>query len=213
VATLSEYQALFDGCAGLPVRGEASTNYLSAAQRIIPLIQSMAPDMKIIASLRNPIDRAYSYYLMRQSQGVETRPFSEIMEAGLQGEMDVSIRLGLYAEPVAQYQQAFGRQQCLFLPYDLLQAEPLAFLREVFAFLGADADFQPDVRRRHNRADQWIKRGRDSAAATRLSDAEFARCLPLFEADLRALAPLVDFDPLVWLERASAAGSWMPRWS
>jgi len=64
----------------------------------------------------------------------------------------------------------------------------------------------------HNPAEQWVKRGGRSAAA-RLSDAEFARCLPLFEADLRALAPLVDFDPLVWLERASAAGSWMPRWS
>ena len=55
------YEKQFDRCAVEKLRGEFSTSYLytpEAAARI----HAAYPDAKIIAVLRNPIDRAYSQY-------------------------------------------------------------------------------------------------------------------------------------------------------
>src|SRR5262245_16436607 len=57
------YQDLFRGSQGSTAVGEASPSYLcdpAAAARI----KAAIPDAKIVISLRNPVDRAYSHYLM-----------------------------------------------------------------------------------------------------------------------------------------------------
>ena len=59
VRTLEEYTALFDGVTTETAIGEATPHYLVypvAAQRIRDLI----PGVRLIASLRDPVDRAYS---------------------------------------------------------------------------------------------------------------------------------------------------------
>ncbi len=63
VASESEYLGLFDNRRGEKCAGDLSPSYLYrelAADRI----QRFQPDAKIIISLRNPIKRAISHYLM-----------------------------------------------------------------------------------------------------------------------------------------------------
>src|SRR5689334_12703065 len=62
VTSLEEYQALFEKGAHHRARGEASSAYLyypTAARRL----RELAPDTKLILTLRCPADRAYSNFL------------------------------------------------------------------------------------------------------------------------------------------------------
>src|SRR5262245_47722132 len=57
VHTYDEYQALFDSAAGKDAIGEASTGYLCHPNA--PLrIHARLPNVKLIAILRNPVERA-----------------------------------------------------------------------------------------------------------------------------------------------------------
>ena len=68
---MEEYRAEFAAAVGKKVAGEASNSYLYsplAAERIKRYI----PDVKLIAILRDPADRAYSRYLQLVRSGRET---------------------------------------------------------------------------------------------------------------------------------------------
>ena len=69
ISDFGEYINLFKGGEHKKIRGEASALYLylkSATHEIYELI----PDAKIIISLRNPIERALSYFRMNIGQGI-----------------------------------------------------------------------------------------------------------------------------------------------
>lgn len=83
----AQYQSLFVNSAPLltpradqKIGGEYSTS--SLLHPLVPRrVRGRLPNIKLIVLLRNPIDRAYSHYIMSQRQGMEpTRSFDEIIE-------------------------------------------------------------------------------------------------------------------------------------
>ncbi len=50
---------------------------------VAPRIQECFPDARLIVILRNPVDRAYSDWLMRRASGADTLPFEEAVEEDL----------------------------------------------------------------------------------------------------------------------------------
>lgn len=135
------------------ITGEASPYYLFhplAPERIARLL----PDVKLIALLRNPIDRALSHHQHETRRGKETLPFAEALAAEedrLQGEAD-RIRhepgyrstahqwhsyrsRGCYMDQIAQWLPHFPREQFLFLLSERFYADPSAALRQVTDFL------------------------------------------------------------------------------
>ena len=44
------------------------------------MLESIGPSIKLIVVIRNPVERAYSHFLHRQSEGIETRSFLEALE-------------------------------------------------------------------------------------------------------------------------------------
>src|SRR5215212_6336788 len=54
------------------VTGESSPSYLFSAQ-VPARMAEVIPDAKLVALLRNPIDRAYSHYQMQVRRGTEER--------------------------------------------------------------------------------------------------------------------------------------------
>lgn len=136
--------------------GEATASYL-ADYRTPARARELLPDVKLIVSLRNPVDRAYSqyhYYRRRQTEPLET--FEEAIDAEeerLRGEEAREIenphynswrvyrwgylRSGRYAEHLARWLEAFPREQFLFLNFDTeLVPAPDATLTRVQDFLG-----------------------------------------------------------------------------
>lgn len=151
---LDAYLALYAGCPDDAVAGDASTSYLyseTAAQQI----HALQPGARIIAILRNPVDRAYSFYWYNRRSFVEDLSFEEAldsenrrMESGAHYRFHY-VNSGLYAGQIEKYLTLFGRGAMkIYLFEDLKDADRL--MREVFAFLGVHADLLVDTSRRFN---------------------------------------------------------------
>jgi hypothetical protein len=156
VTTLNGYQEQFRNASSAPAIGEASPLYLYSP-KAPGCIRRFVPDAKLIAILRNPIDRAYSAFLHLVRDGRE--PVTDFGEALRREEERIGdrwehiwhyTRMGLYHEQLTRYFQAFDRSQIkVYLYYDF-RTDPIGVLRDVFRFLGVDEGFVPDTSARHN---------------------------------------------------------------
>ncbi|MDN5855086.1 MAG: sulfotransferase domain-containing protein, partial [Actinomycetia bacterium] len=73
-----------------PLSGEASPYYLWDP-RIAGRVQAVAPNIKTIVLLRDPVKRAWSHYQERVANGVEPLPFGEALRlepTRLEGELE-----------------------------------------------------------------------------------------------------------------------------
>ena len=136
--TQADYEALFAGVRGERAIGEATDvymNYWSAAQRI----RAAVPEARIIAILREPVQRAFSiYHMNRRVAGTNAdRSFLEALAA------DIEIRRGFH-EGLARFYAAFPADRILVLNFDDMRADPAALVRRIFGFLGVDEGFVPD---------------------------------------------------------------------
>ena len=137
IRTLEEYTALFEAVTDETAIGEATPHYLvypHAAQRIHDLI----PQARLIASLRDPVERSYSVYQMNlRNRGVnEGVPFVEAMRT------DRNLR-ETYGDMLARYFALFPPEQLKVILLEDLEKAPQATIRELYGFLGVDPDFVP----------------------------------------------------------------------
>jgi len=149
VRNQSDYQALFNGSHGRVAIGEASPSYLCdayAAERI----SSAIPSAKIIISLRNPVERAYSHYLMDFHRGTEKLPFKQALEFDAArpikgwGQSAQYVELGLYARQVKAYLDWFGRERVMVILFEDLVRDTKGTMGQVAKFLAIDPDGFPD---------------------------------------------------------------------
>ena len=75
-----EYEQLFDGARGELALGEASPHYLYV-EKAPARIKALVPEMKLIAVLRNPVDRAFSSYLHLVRDALEPLDFGTALDA------------------------------------------------------------------------------------------------------------------------------------
>ena len=156
VTSIEAYKKLFQEVSSEVAVGEASTWYLhsiKAPERIKHYIH----DAKLIAILRNPVDRAYSAFMHARRE--EREPFSNFMEA-LQEE-DARIQnnwghlwrykhMSLYATQLKHYYKLFNRNQIKVYLHEDLNNNPANLLKDVFRFLGVEETFTPDLSIRRN---------------------------------------------------------------
>jgi hypothetical protein len=136
---------------GETAAGERSSLYLSspgAAQRI----HEALPGVKLIFTLRNPIERAWGNYRFTALNGLETLSFKKAIDqepqrmANMKGQFwnDVqpygNFYRGLYAEHLQEYYKYIPKERILLIKSERLSSEPEKTLREVFRFLGVDED-------------------------------------------------------------------------
>jgi len=136
------YLSLFDAAPPTSLRGESTPFYLynRDARRRIAVDR---PDAKLVAVLRDPVDRAYSNWMHLWMDGLE--PEADIVDAVLSEQSRVDAGwapfwhyqgLGMYGRQVADLLDHFPREQLLLLRYRELVDEPQQTLDRVFAFLG-----------------------------------------------------------------------------
>ncbi len=150
VTDLNRYQALFQDAGDALVVGEGSTEYLHNP-RAPERIKQTLPDVKLIAVLRHPVERAYSAYLMHRRMGTETlTDFETALRAGPQRTADGWLGMwdyfngGCYYTHLKRYYDRFPRDQIQVYLYEDLQADPVGLAQEVYRFLGVDTGFTPD---------------------------------------------------------------------
>ena len=115
-------------------------------------ISASFPRAKIISNLRNPIDRAYSNYILMRQDGDTTKTFEEIIQiamdeieknkAKLNDEVYIAdtfyqniLARGFYADQLKIWFEKFQKQQILIIPSEDLAQKPDQVLTKVFEFL------------------------------------------------------------------------------
>lgn len=164
VTDRAEYLALFDGVTTERAIGEATASYLQSATSA-GRIADVVPGARLVAVLRNPVDRAFSAYSMRVGQGIEDLSFAEAVAAeraggggaGGDGRRGRSyLGPGFYARHLGRYLERFPREQLSIHLYEDLSRDPVGLMAEVFGFLGVDASFVPEIAE-HNVTRQAVR--------------------------------------------------------
>jgi hypothetical protein len=152
------------------ITGEASPYYIFHPQ-VSARIAERLPQVKLIALLRNPVDRAYSHYWHVVQLGHEPLSFEEAVRhepIRLEGERErllqdaryhsVAYRRysylarGIYVDQLETWTHVFPREQILILCSEELYADPATGLGQTLAFLGLPGHEITEYRR-HNHAD------------------------------------------------------------
>lgn len=156
ITNYEDYKALFSDAATQKAIGESSPIYLYS-EKAPERISHYLPDAKLIVILRNPIERAYSHYLMLVRNGVE-KPNQFIQAIQNEGERDKNRLLpaipyisgGFYYSQLSRYFDRFGVDQIKIYLYEDLVADSTALLKDIFKFIDVSPDFEPDVSTKHN---------------------------------------------------------------
>ncbi len=144
--TFEDYEAMFSGVTDEIAIGEASPQYFrcpNAAKRI----HEALPDIKLIASLRNPADRAYSGFLMRTRRGEPVRSVSEELTAD-----SSHVKEGFYYRRMKRYFDLFPKEQMKIILFEDFKRNPAGVVKDLYRFLAVDTGFEPDTTTRHNPA-------------------------------------------------------------
>ncbi len=165
---------------GLPTAvGEGSPYYLYHPQ-IAARIAGCLPTTKVIALLRDPVDRAISHHQHELARGFEKLPLGAAIDAEesrLEGEHEkmaadptyVSFAdmhfsyaaRGHYAEQIERYHHHLGRDQVLVLDQRQLLAEPEKTVRRAFDFLGIppveDGEYPTYNKREYDKGDAEVR--------------------------------------------------------
>ena len=130
--------------------GSPGTDVAQVARRI----RDTVPDAKLIAILRDPIERAQSHHRMVVHRGREQRSFEQAARELLEPEMLRRAReeppnvqpylvQGEYGRILSAYLALFPREQLHVLTTQELREAPGETMRAVFAFLDVDEEHVP----------------------------------------------------------------------
>ena len=139
-------------------------------------IHERLPSVRLIAILRDPVERAYSHHIQETRLGFESRPFAaavdELIQPGALAHSrsqstrtDCYVVLGEYGRILKAYYDVFPRDRILVLFTETLAREPLQVLRRIYGFLGVTPDVEPrNLGKRYNVSAAEVKLSRISPA-------------------------------------------------
>jgi Sulfotransferase domain len=123
--------------------GEVTADYLYYP-RALERIAAYNPKMKIIISLRNPTERAFSQWNMRREKNQEPLEFVDALkkdqETGLAKNPrgNAYIARSLYAPQLEKVFTLFPRDQVFVLKYEDFRADPFPIVDQIFDFIGVE---------------------------------------------------------------------------
>jgi hypothetical protein len=157
VDDLDAYLDLFRPAGKDQLLGEASTWYLYFYQTTVANIRRIYKDksesLKILILLRNPVDRAWSHYLLKRRNGEESLPFEAAIEPEVVRQREEKhfaagfdyIGFGRYFRQVESYLANFPRLKMLF--FEEMREDLPRATREVCDFLGVEAPVEVKEKR------------------------------------------------------------------
>jgi len=203
ITKIEDYLNLFQGVENQLAIGEASPLYLyspSAAERIRHYI----PETKLIAILRNPVERAYSQFLMFVRDGRE--PLSDFAEAFEQEETRMRnnwewawqyTHIGFYYVQLQRYFDKFDHSQIRVYLFEDFNTNPVGVLQDIFQFLGVNEEFIPDMSVKHNVS--LIPKDKNPDELMLRPEVR-RRLVQLYQEDIFRLQDLLQRDLSTWLK-------------
>jgi hypothetical protein len=180
------------------IAGEATSDYVywpPAMERIA----RYNPAMKIVISLRNPADRAFSHWNMRRAINQEPLDFLPALQRdnetviepfSLNARRYAYVDRGRYFHQIERVFRFFRREQVLIIKYENFRKDYLRTMTNVFGFLGVEP-----LRRLRNKERNVGPYQRNMTAEER------AAISAIFADDVRKLEALLGWDCSDWLPR------------
>lgn len=179
--------------------GEVCQSYLSNQQAPERIHTSLGPDVRLMVTLRDPVERAFSHYRYAIRQGKRLGTFQDALRSRRS-----LITQSRYGSQLRRYLRYFDKANIYVAVFDDLRSDPQAFLDHLLAWLDVPAmELQPAHRAARlpasrprstpaagavRRAAKWA-RDRDAAALVgRLKRSALVERLlytPIAEADSR----------------------------
>ena len=124
------YLRFFCDCPRALPAGEICASYFSTVEAV-QRIRQVAPQCRIICTLRDPVERLYSFYKLMRHDGRTWRSFEEGLERH-RGWLE----RGGYAASLERWRLAFGAERVLVCFYEDLATDPEAYLGRICDFIG-----------------------------------------------------------------------------
>lgn len=194
----ADYEALFDSAGPGALCAESTPLYLynrDAVRRI----RSTIPDSRLIAIVRDPVERAYSNWAYLRSAGRE--PVDDFIRACDEEDSRIAsgwashyhyVGLGLYGTQFEHLFTHFPRDQVLVLDYQQLVDEPILALDRICEFLHVGRGILSEIPQENVTAHG--NRPRHSP-----DPQQRLELLPRFEDDIRLLGSILGEDFTGWL--------------
>jgi len=153
IDTLKKYEDLFKQKEGV-FYGEGSVSYLFY-KHVAEDIKKYNSKAKIIIMLRNPIDRAYSHYLMDYRLGLVNDSFKDIINKTSKHKnahmfYQQYIEVSEYTEQVKRYLNVFDSDNILLIDYEDFKNNVSGTVDTVYSFLDVSIEFCANVNKKHN---------------------------------------------------------------
>lgn len=154
------------------------------------------PEMRIIISLRNPIDRAYSHWAMEKSRQKERLTFEQAIEKEeerartalpQQDRIYSYLDRGYYSSQIKRLWRWFGRKQVLILKQEDLIKNPKNTLNKICSFL--------DVARYENIDTITSNQGQYNS---QLPDSMRQQLLKMYSGEITTLENMLNWDLNEW---------------
>ncbi len=146
-----KYLELFRGVKDEKAIGEISPLYLYSP-KAPGRIKHYIPNVKLIAILRNPVERAFSAYVYLLGESREScKDFAQALSLE---EKRISANwewiwhyqnLGFYYKQLKRYFDTFDHEQIRVYLFEDLHKNPVGLLQDIFQFIGVDNSFVPNT--------------------------------------------------------------------
>jgi hypothetical protein len=196
------------------LRGTITPHYMQgwhdASTRLVAeRIAGLLPEVRIVALLRDPVERARSQHAMAIARGLEHRVAEQALAESLRvqvlgrariapGDTNTYLVQGEYGRILGEYLSLFPREALHLELSDSLSSDPGGVLRRVLEFLGARADYRPAAPSRRSFAGGREPRVEDRELTTLLRSIDAIRGEERDTAQLAAARAWVaehDLDP------------------
>lgn len=146
------YLEHFSKCNGKKVRGEVCPAYMYWDYVPERIRNVLGTDVKLIFILRNPVDRAYSHYLMNFYRfGIEKEAFvyalnlepQRISKSWKDRHLYSYVNRGFYAKQISRYLEFFPRDNMKFIIFEDFLRNKETIIRELFNEVNCNFDLLP----------------------------------------------------------------------
>jgi hypothetical protein len=133
------YMELFKKSGKRKILGEASVSYLEDVETP-SLIKRVSPDAKCLISLRDPVERIFSEYLMYMRIGKLNTSFHSELHNELKCPSDklsthINLNAGLYYQSVKRYVDIFGEKNIKIIIFEDFVKNILTTMNDILKFL------------------------------------------------------------------------------
>jgi Sulfotransferase domain len=200
---LDWYRDQFSGWDGQPITGEATPGYMilrHGPDAVAERMQQTVPDVRLIALLRNPVDRANSallHHIRQERVHPSTRLIDLVRRRAPEHEWMAIVSGGLYAASLEPFLRRFD-QQLLVLLHDGIAADPRPVFQRALLHVGASEAFLPPS------ANTAVDRHEPDRVHV-VSSEERLEIFELFREDVDRLEQMFDLDLSIWKPGAVTA--------